>query len=267
TNHSQRRIPLTTPPPPPMYCRPASALSRLFEHPNVLMGHPQPGVGTVSHPGSLDRNLVNEPKPLPLHLLSVPLRHPDNLASPNVVFDVDDKHTAASQHPDALGPNTPVSLPVRFAPLHLPRVRGVQGASQDMAVGVSPRPVTGIVVVGHAVPIGGARHDGIKLAVTRPRHVCRVAYVHLDVCRCLCGPFRLDLVSHNAPSETVITEQANFPDACHRIKNALRPVSPKDTGEDRQEHVSVLGRMSWWHGRNRHNRHLTYETRPAWARS
>src|SRR5690606_10569117 len=105
---TNRRIPLTTPPPAPPCCRPAAARPWLVEHPNVLMGHPQPGVGTVSHPGSLDRNLVNEPKPLPLQLLGVPLRHPHHLTSPNVVFDVDDKHTAASQHPDALGPNTPV---------------------------------------------------------------------------------------------------------------------------------------------------------------
>src|SRR5690606_11933562 len=83
----------------------------------------------------------------------------------------------------------------------------------------------------------------------------------------LYGPLGFDFIGDNAASETVITEQANFPDACHRIKNALRPVFPKDPGEDRQEHVSVLGRMSWWHGSNRQHHHLTYEIRPAWARS
>src|SRR5690606_8608260 len=115
---------------------------------------PQPGVRPVSHAGTFDPHPLNELQPLPLQLLSVPLGHPHDLAAANVVFDVDDKHTAASQHPDALGPNTPVRLSVRLSPLHLPRVRGVQGASEDMAVSVSPRPVTGIVVVGHAVPVG-----------------------------------------------------------------------------------------------------------------
>src|SRR5690606_3040027 len=82
----------------------------------------------------------------------------------------------------------------------------------------------------------------------------------------LYGPLGFDFIGDNAPSETVITKHANFPDACHRIKNALRPVIPKNAGEDRQENVSVLGRMSW-HGPNRHHRHLTYEICPAWARS
>src|SRR5690606_40950723 len=53
----------------------------------------------------------------------------------------------------------------------------------------------------------------------------------------------------------------NLPDTRHRIKDALRPVFPKDTGEDRQEHVSVLGRMSG-HGIDRHHRHLTYKIPP-----
>src|SRR5690606_12384 len=102
--------------------RQLSARSLLFEHPNVLMGHPQPGVRPVSHAGTLDLHPLNELQPPTLQLLSVPLGHPHDLAAANVVFDVDDKHTSASEHPDALGPNAPVRLPVRFTPLHLPRI-------------------------------------------------------------------------------------------------------------------------------------------------
>src|SRR5690606_5122633 len=173
----------------------------LFEHPNVLMVHPQPGVRPVSHAGTLDPHPLNELQPLPLQLLSVPLRHPHNLASPNVVFDVDDKHTAASEHPDALGPNAPVRLPVRLAPLHLARIGRMERSSEGVAVRVSPRPVTGVVMVGHAVPVCGTRHDGIKLTVTCPRHSRRVSDVHLDMCRSLCGPLRFDLVGDDATRE------------------------------------------------------------------
>src|SRR5690606_2327447 len=77
-----------------------SARSLLFEHPNVLLGHPQPGVRPVSHAGTLDLHPLNELQPLTLQLLSVPLGHPHDLAAANVVFDVDDKHTSASEHPD-----------------------------------------------------------------------------------------------------------------------------------------------------------------------
>src|SRR5690606_12566409 len=57
--------------------------SWLFEHPNVLMGHPQPGVRPVSHAGTLDLHPLNELQSLPLQLLSVPLRHPHDLAAAN----------------------------------------------------------------------------------------------------------------------------------------------------------------------------------------
>src|SRR5690606_6019875 len=128
------------------YTASAPTRSWLFEHPNVLMGHPQPGVRSVSHAGTLDLHPLNELQPLPLQLLSVPLGHPHDLAAANVVFDVDDKHTAASEHPDALGPNTPVRLPVRLAPLHLARIGRMERSSEGVAVRISPRPVTGVVV-------------------------------------------------------------------------------------------------------------------------
>src|SRR5690606_17228078 len=179
----------------------------------------------------------------------------------NVVFDVDDKHTAASEHPDALGPNTPVRLPVRLAPLHLARIGRMERSSEGMAVRVSPRPVTGVVMVRHAIAVGGRSHNGIKFTVCRPRHGRRVADVHLDMCRRLCGALGSDLVADDATREAAVAQHANLPDTRHRIKSALRPVFPKNTGEDRQEHVSILGGMSR-HVLDRHHRHLTYKIPP-----
>src|SRR5690606_20975601 len=240
--------------------------SWLFEHPNVLMGHPQPGVRPVSHAGTLDLHPLNELQSLPLQLLSVPLRHPHDLAAANVVLAVNDHDAAGPKYPNTFSPDPPVRFSIRFTPLHLARIGRMERSSEGVAVRISPRPVTGVVMVGHAVPVCGARHDGIKFPVTCPRHSRRVSDVHLDMCRSLCGPLGFDLVGDDATREAVVAQQANLPDTRHRIKNALRPVFPKDTGEDRQEHVSVLGRMSW-HGLDRHHRHLTYKIRPAWARS
>src|SRR5690606_2139706 len=66
------------------------SISWLFEHPNVLMGHPQPGVRPVSHAGTLDLHPLNELQSLSLQLLSVPLGHPHDLAAANVVLAVND---------------------------------------------------------------------------------------------------------------------------------------------------------------------------------
>src|SRR5690606_36920895 len=219
--------------------------SWLFEHPNVLMGHPQPGVRPVSHVGTLDLHPLNELQSLQLQLLGVPLRHPHDLAAANVVLAVNDHDPAGPKYPNTFSPDPPVRFSIRFTPLHLARIGRTERSSEGVAVRISPRPVTGGVVVGHAVPGWGARHDGIKLSATCPRHSRRVPDVHLDMCWSLCGPLGFDLVGDDATREAIVAQQANLPDTRHRIKDALRPVFPKDTGEDRQEHVSVLGRMSW----------------------
>src|SRR5690606_23933114 len=203
----------------------------LLKHPYILVIHAQPRVRPVSHAGTLDPHPLNESQSLSLQLLGVPLRHPHDLAAANVVLAVNDHDSAGPKYPNALSPNPSMRLSIRLSPLQLASVSRMKRPSQHVAVSIAARSVSGVVMVGHAVGIGRARHDCIKLAVTRPRHVCRVAYVHLDMCRCLCGPFRLDLVSHNAASETVITEQANFSNACHRIKDAARCVLPQDAGE------------------------------------
>src|SRR5690606_7276517 len=137
----------------------------------------------------------------------------------------------------------------------------MERSSEGVAVRVSPRPVTGVVMVRHAIAVGRRSHNGIKFTVCRPRHGRRVADVHLDMCRRCGRPLGFDLVGDDATREAVVAQQANLPDTRHRIKDALRPVFPKDTGEDRQEHVSVLGRMSG-HGIDRHHRHLTYKSPP-----
>src|SRR5690606_32946153 len=237
------------------------SISWLFEHPNVLMGHPQPGVRPVSHAGTLDLHPLNELQSLSLQLLSVPLGHPHDLAAANVVLAVNDHDAAGPKYPNTFSPVPPVRFSVRLAPLLLARIGRMERSSEGVAVRVSPRPVAGVVVVGHAVPVCGTRHDGIKFSVTCPRHSRRVSDVHLDMCRRSCGPLGFGPLGDDATREAVVAQQANLSDTRHRIKDTLRPVFPKNTGEDRQEHVSILGGMSR-HVLDRHHRHLTYKIPP-----
>src|SRR5690606_1765863 len=95
---------------------------RLPKHPHVLVIHAQSRVRPVPHTGARHSHSLNFLKPLPAQLVSVPLRHPHDLAAANVVLAVNDHDSAGPKYPNALSPDPPVRFSIRFTPLHLARV-------------------------------------------------------------------------------------------------------------------------------------------------
>src|SRR5690606_4375504 len=155
-----------------------------------------------------------------LDFLRMPLRNPDKFPSPNVVFDIDNHDTSWLQDSNALFPDPSMRFSICLSPLQSTSVSRMKRPSQHVAVGIAARSVSGVVMIAKPISVDRACDNGVELSIIGPGHVSRISHHNLDVWVVFGGlinPFGFKVLDYDPPKEAVVSEQADFPDTCHRV--------------------------------------------------
>ena len=136
--------------------------------------------------------------------LHVPLHNWHFLTLANVIGHIEEEQPLGYEYPSHFLPGTAMELTVVLSPLHGTGVPRGKRPAQGAAVGNASASILGIVMVGHAVAIGGRRHDGVEGCICEGERP-RVPDQGPGVLR---GPLRLQLDAHGPDGDPVSEEGA-----------------------------------------------------------